>query len=136
MAWVFVLLKPVVQVFCLAAIKLTCRLTSQNVYPEFHKIKKPGEIPWLSIWLPGGHDLRTPISINSIIYRQIVPEKFPLDERGWIGKTDVVDKPQHIIHKAISWQKMLEDAGVESLSEIAKKEGLTRARVTQIMNNH
>ena len=29
---------------------------------------------------------------------------------------------------------MLDDGAVESMSEIARKEGLTRARVTQIMN--
>ena len=41
---------------------------------------------------------------------------------------------KHIIHKAILWQKMLDSGQVGSLSELAKKEGLTRARVTQIMN--
>ncbi|MFC1856484.1 hypothetical protein ACFL9U_00465 [Thermodesulfobacteriota bacterium] len=41
---------------------------------------------------------------------------------------------KHIIHKAIKWEKMLNDGAVESLSQIAKKEGLTRARITQIMN--
>jgi hypothetical protein len=48
--------------------------------------------------------------------------------------TDVVNKPQHIIHKAMAWEKMLNNGEVFSLSEIAEKEGLTRARVTQIMN--
>ena len=41
---------------------------------------------------------------------------------------------QHIIHEAIGWGKMLDDGEVESLSMIAEKEGLTRARVTQIVN--
>jgi hypothetical protein len=41
---------------------------------------------------------------------------------------------KHIIHKAIQWKKMLDDGAVSSMSEIARKEGLTRARVTQIMN--
>ncbi|MBC8434038.1 MAG: hypothetical protein H8D96_19180 [Desulfobacterales bacterium] len=41
---------------------------------------------------------------------------------------------KHIIHKAIKWETMLDDGAVESLSQIAKKEGLTRARITQIMN--
>jgi DNA-directed RNA polymerase sigma subunit (sigma70/sigma32) len=39
-----------------------------------------------------------------------------------------------MIHKAIQWKKMLDDGEVGSLSELAKKVGLTRARVTQIMN--
>lgn len=44
-------------------------------------------------------------------------------------------KPQkHTIHRALKWQKMIDEGEVKSLSEIAKKEGLTRARVTQIMN--
>ena len=41
---------------------------------------------------------------------------------------------KHIIHKAMLWQKMLDDGKVKLLSEIARKEGLTHARVTQIMN--
>jgi hypothetical protein len=90
--------------------------------------------PSLEIWLPGIHDLRTTTPINSITYKQIQPEKPPLNEALETGKTDVVNKPQHIIHKAIDWEKMLDDGEVESLSEIAEKEGLTRARVTQIMN--
>jgi hypothetical protein len=49
-------------------------------------------------------------------------------------KTDVVNKAQHIIHKATAWKKILDNGEVGSLSEIAEKEGLTRARVTQIMN--
>lgn len=43
-------------------------------------------------------------------------------------------KPRHIIHKARKWKKMLEKGDVRSLSDIAKIEGLTPARVTQIMN--
>ena len=43
-------------------------------------------------------------------------------------------KVEHIIHKAAKWKKMLDDGAVSSMSDIARKEGLTRARVTQIMN--
>jgi hypothetical protein len=47
----------------------------------------------------------------------------------------VVNKPgKHIIHKAIEWKRMLDEGAVGSLKEIAAKEGLTRARVTQVMN--
>ena len=52
-----------------------------------------------------------------------------------IRKSKALNRPKkHIIHKALLWQKMLDDGVVESLSDLAKKEGLTRARVTQIMN--
>jgi hypothetical protein len=45
------------------------------------------------------------------------------------------NKPQqHVIHKAIAWKKLLENGTLKSKSDIAKREGLTRARVTQIMN--
>ena len=44
------------------------------------------------------------------------------------------DTKKHIIHKAIRWKNMLDNGAVSSMSKIAKKEGLTRARVTQIMN--
>jgi hypothetical protein len=49
-------------------------------------------------------------------------------------KTGAVNKPRHIIHKAIGWEKMLMTERFGSLSEFGEKEGLTRARVTQIMN--
>ena len=51
-------------------------------------------------------------------------------------ETFVIQRPRkkHPIHKAILWKKMLDDGQAGSLSEIAQKEGLTRARVTQLMN--
>jgi ParB-like chromosome segregation protein Spo0J len=66
----------------------------------------------------------------------------PISYTGFSGKKNIPKKKRivkegprkHVIHKAISWQKMLDDGEVESLSELAKKMGLTRARVTQIMN--
>jgi hypothetical protein len=36
--------------------------------------------------------------------------------------------------KAIQWQTILDNKELDSLREIAQNEGLTRARVTQIMN--
>jgi hypothetical protein len=41
---------------------------------------------------------------------------------------------KHIIHKAVLWRKMLDEGRVKSLNEVDQKEGMTRARVTQIMN--
>jgi len=66
----------------------------------------------------------------------------PIGYDGFSGKKTIPKKKRivkegprkHIIHKAISWQKMIDDGVVESLNQIAKKEGLTRARGTQIMN--
>ena len=57
-----------------------------------------------------------------------------------VGKKSVVEKKavnlpkKHVIHKAVLWKKMLDEGKVGSLNDIAKKENLTRARVTQIMN--
>lgn len=59
----------------------------------------------------------------------------PLVDRKSVPLEKVVNIPEkHIIHKAIEWKRMLDDGTVGSLSEIAKTEGLTRARVTQVMN--
>lgn len=44
------------------------------------------------------------------------------------------ERQRHIIHKAVQWKRMLDNGEVESLSEIARHEGLSRPRVTQIMN--
>ena len=83
----------------------------------------------MKFWLPVGHDLRTSPPVISIVYKHCSAEK------PAIKKNKVMTLPKkHIIHKAIKWEKMLDGGAVESLSQIAKKEGLTRARVTQIMN--
>lgn len=39
----------------------------------------------------------------------------------------------HPIHRALKWQRWLQSEKVRNLSEVAKKEDLTRARVTQVM---
>ena len=70
-------------------------------------------------WLPVTNDLRT-ISVDYDRYIDIKVKK--------------PEKMKHIIHKAVKWKKMLDDGSAESMSEIARIEGLTRARVTQIMN--
>jgi hypothetical protein len=46
----------------------------------------------------------------------------------------MADKVEHVIHTAIRWKASIENGEVRSLSEIAMREGLSRARVTQIMN--
>jgi hypothetical protein len=47
----------------------------------------------------------------------------------------VVNWPEkHIIHKAIEWKRMLDQGIAGSLSELAREEGISRTRVTQILN--
>jgi hypothetical protein len=46
--------------------------------------------------------------------------------------TEVKKPQQHVIHKAIQWKKLIENGTFKSRSEIARKEGLTKARVTLI----
>lgn len=75
-------------------------------------------------WLPVGHDFRT----RNI---SIIPIGCTILEAQKTGQWK--DK-KHPIHKAMLWKKMLDDGDMGSLSEIAQKEGLTRARVTQVMN--
>ena len=72
-----------------------------------------------SKWLPVTNDLRT-ISLD---YDRLEFKKVKQPERM-----------KHIIHKAVEWKQMLDDGSAESMSEIARIEGLTRARITQIMN--
>ena len=71
------------------------------------------------VWLPERNDLRTiPIEYDQSVCKKVKqPEKI-----------------EHIIHKAVEWKKMLDDGTVASSSEIARIEGISRARVTQIMN--
>ena len=38
-----------------------------------------------------------------------------------------------LLRKAIEWQALLESGTIASQSQIARREGITRARVTQIM---
>jgi hypothetical protein len=64
-----------------------------------------------------------------------VKYNFPVNTKS-VKNTQFVNHcpSKHIIHKAVHWQEMLDDRTVTSLAQIAKIEGLTRARVTQIMN--
>ena len=80
------------------------------------------------------HDLRTEnaiIPLNCATLFNKNSQKSAVFEPTY----EPVNKPdKHIIHKAIEWQKMLDNGEATSLAEIARMEGLTRARVTQIMN--
>ena len=46
----------------------------------------------------------------------------------------MANKAEHVIHTAVRWKASLESGQMLSLSQIARREGLSRARVTQIMN--
>ena len=63
------------------------------------------------------------MSYMGLVTRKSVPQRIPVNTLQ-----------RHIIHKAIEWKSMLDGGIVTSLNEIAKKEGLSRARVTQVMN--
>jgi hypothetical protein len=68
-------------------------------------------------------------------YEEETPQKRTIEDGLKDKKVHEVNKPKkHIIHKAIEWKRMLVDGSATSYSETAKKEGLARARVTQIMN--
>lgn len=84
--------------------------------------------PLLSNWLPGIHDLQTRMTVIPMTYAALIEMKsIPLEK--------AVNIPQkHIIHKAIEWKRMLDEGIVGSMKEIAAKEGLTRARATQVTN--
>lgn len=80
-------------------------------------------------WLPKVNDFRRLHPIISIGYKRSE------DRKAAPKKKSRVSWPKkHVIYKAIKWEKVLEDGKVKSLSEVARNEGLTRARVTQIMN--
>ncbi|MDO8738259.1 hypothetical protein [Candidatus Deferrimicrobium sp.] len=38
-----------------------------------------------------------------------------------------------LLHKSIEWQALLESGKIASQADIARREGITRARVTQVM---
>jgi hypothetical protein len=73
-------------------------------------------------WWAVRNDFRTPPTLTiSISYTRKEPEKPPV-------------KKKHAIHKAIRWQTMLDSGNVRTKTEIARIEGLTPARITQVMN--
>ena len=82
--------------------------------------KKAQSFDWaFKTWLPETNQLRTiPIEYDSSVNIKV---KQP-------------EKTKHIIHKAVKWKQMLDNRSVESMIEVARIKGLTRARVTQIMN--
>lgn len=52
--------------------------------------------------------------------------------RDRVGRTP--DVPKHIIHQALEWREMLRGDKTLSMATIAVNQGLSRARVTQIMS--
>jgi hypothetical protein len=90
-----------------------------GVNPQGFVLNKNRRIRRIVFWLPGANDLRTiPIEYDRSVYIKV---KQP-------------EKTRHVIHKAVEWKKMLDCGETRSLSEVARTKGLTRARVTQIMN--
>jgi hypothetical protein len=72
---------------------------------------------------------------KAILRKQTILKKENTTSQVQTPPPSKINKPQqHVIHKAILWKKLLENGTFKSKSDIAKKEGLTRARVTQIMN--
>jgi hypothetical protein len=56
------------------------------------------------IWLPIGHDLRTIVPVISVGYEPVNRKKLS------IRKSKALNRPKkHIIHKALSWKKMLDE---------------------------
>ncbi len=49
-------------------------------------------------------------------------------------KTPRTPRVAELLRKAIEWKELLESGGVSSQADIARREGLSRARVTQIMD--
>ncbi|MDY7035956.1 MAG: hypothetical protein SV375_07320 [Thermodesulfobacteriota bacterium] len=101
---------------------------------ENQKIKSPTRRLFI-FWLPGRVGLRNKDLINSECYKDKPLQKSVIEKGLKDNKAHEVNKlKKHIIHKAIEWKRMLDDGSATSYSEIAQKEELTRARVTQIMN--
>jgi hypothetical protein len=92
-------------------------------------------VPFELKWLPERVGLRNTDPINSTTYKDKILQKSTIKKVLKDNKAHEVNKPKkHIIHKAIEWKRMLDARSVRSYGEIARKEGRTRARVTQIMN--
>jgi len=69
----------------------------------------------------------------------VIPAKFTLPVNKKPAKPPVseplVNKPtKHVIHRAMEWEEMLNTGEAASLAQIARENGISRARVSQIMN--
>jgi hypothetical protein len=70
--------------------------------------------------------------------RRVAPERIVSASLPSRGNPKLTKEPQtprvvELLRKAIEWQTLLESGTIASQSQIARREGITRARVTQIM---
>jgi hypothetical protein len=80
-------------------------------------------------WLPGPGDVRTTRKI-CIPYNPLILQKKKKPNSSTFTKKSKIN----IFHKAKEYSKLLEQGVVNSKAQLAKKEGITRARITQILN--
>jgi len=51
---------------------------------------------------------------------------------GWV-EPDIYFRIVELLHKAIEWRRQLDTGEVRNQADIARREGVTRARVTQVL---
>ena len=86
-------------------------------------------------WLPRAYQSSTALVVDTFDCKRLVKRRRP---RKTVSKSQ--SKPQvrlspagEALQKALSWQKLIEQGNI-SRAEISRREGLSRARVTQLMS--
>lgn len=65
----------------------------------------------------------------------VEPIRFPIKDPGTMELPAKVESPSvHPFHLALQWRQQLNSKSSLNLSKIAAREGISRARVTQVMN--
>jgi len=73
--------------------------------------------------------------MKGVLLRNFEPSRKGKDCRTLTGNLELPKVPRvvELLRKAIEWQILLESGEIVNKADIARQEGITRARVTQVM---
>ena len=85
-------------------------------------------------WLPRAYQSSTALVVDTFECKQLVKRRRPRKSGSKSQSKQMVtlSSAGEALQKALGWQKLIERESI-SRAEIARREGLSRARVTQLM---
>ena len=86
-------------------------------------------------WLPRAYQCSTALVVDAFECKQLVKRRRPpkVSLKSKSKQVITSSRASEALQKALGWQKMIEQESI-SRAEISGREGLSRARVTQLMS--
>jgi hypothetical protein len=86
-------------------------------------------------WLPRAYQSSTALVVDTFECKQLVKRRRPRKSgsKSQLKQMVTLSSAGEALQKALGWQKLIEQESI-SRAEISRREGLSRARVTQLMS--